>query len=94
MLLSRLLSEIGTECKIRDREIKYITDDSRKVTADTLFVCHEKGEKYVSQALEKGAVAVVAAGAVCENAIITDDKSIFTTSPVGFSHGFGSLNTL
>lgn len=73
MLLSRLLLQADIEFKLKDREIEYITDDSRKVTENTLFICHEKGETYVSQAIERGAVAVIAQKEVCEDTIIVED---------------------
>ncbi|MBR5438030.1 MAG: UDP-N-acetylmuramoyl-L-alanyl-D-glutamate--2,6-diaminopimelate ligase [Clostridia bacterium] len=90
MLISNLLFQTGIEYKNEDKDIKYITDDSRKVREDTLFVCHEKGEQYVSQALEKGAVAVVAEKKVCENAIVVEDTrktySLLCAAFFGFSH--------
>ncbi len=90
MLISNLLFQSGIEYKTEDKDIKYITDDSRKVREDTLFVCHEKGEDYVAQALEKGAVAVIAKNKVCENAIIVEDTrkaySVLCAAFFGFSH--------
>lgn len=90
MLISKLLFQSGIEYKNEDKDIKYITDDSRKVREDTLFVCHEKGESYVRQALEKGAVAVIAENEVCENAIIVEDTrkaySLLCAAFFGFSH--------
>ncbi len=90
MLISTLLFQTGIEYKNEDRDIKYITDDSRKVREDTLFVCHEKGESYVCQALEKGAVAVVAEKKVCENTVIVEDTrkaySLLCAAFFGFSH--------
>lgn len=90
MLISKLLFQSGIEYKNEDKDIKYITDDSRKVREDTLFVCHEKGEDYVRQAIEKGAVAVVAEKKVCENTIITEDTrktySLLCAAFFGFSH--------
>ncbi len=90
MLISKLLFQSGIEYKTEDKDIKYITDDSRKVRQDTLFVCHEKGENYVQQALEKGAVAVIAEKKVCENAIIVEDTrkaySLLCAAFFGFCH--------
>lgn len=90
MLISKLLFQSGIEYKNEDKDIKYITDDSRKVREDTLFVCHEKGEDYVRQALERGAVAVIAEKKVCENAIIVEDTrktySLLCAAFFGFSH--------
>ncbi len=90
MLISQLLFQSGIEYKNEDKDIKYITDDSRKVRQDTLFVCHEKGESYLQQALEKGAVAVIAEKKVCENAIIVEDTrkaySLLCAAFFGFCH--------
>ncbi len=90
MFISHLLFQSGIEYKTEDKDIKYITDDSRKVRPDTLFVCHEKGEGYVCQALEKGAVAVIAEKKVCENTIIVEDTrkaySLLCAAFFGFSH--------
>lgn len=96
MLLSQLLFEADIEYKLKDRDIKYITDDSRKVQADTLFICHEKGETYVSQAIEKGAVAVIAQNKVCENAIITEDtrKAYSALCAAFFSHSHRRLRLI
>ncbi len=63
MLLSEMakkLNEYGLLCEVKgDVDIKYIAFDSRKVIADTLFVC--KGvrfkDEYLTSAIEKGAVA-------------------------------------
>lgn len=90
MLISNLLLQTGIEYKDEEKDIEYITDDSRKVREGTLFVCHEKGESYVRQALEKGAVAVIAEKQVCENAIIVEDTrktySLLCAAFFGFSH--------
>ncbi len=96
MLLSRLLFEADIEYKTQDRDIKYITDDSRKVREDTLFICHEKGETYVRQAIENGAVAVIAQKEVCENTIITEDtrKTYSLLSAAFFSHSHRKLRLI
>ncbi len=96
MLLSRLLFEADIEYKTQDRDIKYITDDSRKVRENTLFICHEKGEAYVGQAIEKGAVAVIAQKEVCEDTIITQDtrKAYSLLSAAFFGHSHRKLRLI
>lgn len=50
--------------ELTDRQVKGITSDSRKVKDGYVFVCikgiHSDGHRYVQQALENGAIAVVA----------------------------------
>jgi UDP-N-acetylmuramoyl-L-alanyl-D-glutamate--2,6-diaminopimelate ligase len=64
MILEKLLNGIEYECdKSLDFEIKNVTDDSRKVSESTLFVC-VKGEKYdghifAKTAEQAGCVAIV-----------------------------------
>ncbi len=88
MLISQLLSNANIMYKAQDVDIKYITDDSRKVEKDTLFICHEKGEPYVAQAIEKGAVAVVAQRKLSENTIVVEDtrKAYALLSAAFFGH--------
>ncbi|MBQ4245074.1 MAG: UDP-N-acetylmuramoyl-L-alanyl-D-glutamate--2,6-diaminopimelate ligase [Clostridia bacterium] len=64
MTLRTLLEGLGYTGYTGDEEIKFITDDSRKVSEGCLFVCI-KGAKFdghsaAAEVLEKGAVAVVA----------------------------------
>ena len=73
MLISRLLRAIDIEYKEKDADIKFITDDSRKCKEDSIFVCTKKGNNYVSEALEKGAVLVIAQQEVCENCVVVPD---------------------
>ncbi len=90
MLISQLLEKAEISFKAPDTEIDFITDDSRKVREGTLFVCHEKGEAFVSRALEKGAVAVVAKRKLCENTIVVQDTrkaySLLCAAFFGFCH--------
>lgn len=59
MKLNILLKQVHLEPCENDMEIDYITDDSRKCKKNTLFVCHENGEKFLQQAKQNGAVAAV-----------------------------------
>ncbi len=59
MLISQLLSAIDISYKGEDKDIKYITDDSRKCIADSIFVCHKNAQEYVDDAFARGAVLVV-----------------------------------
>ncbi len=62
MKLSRLLSAIGADCT-QDVEISSLTCDSRQAGPGALFVAVEgaraNGRSYISDALERGAAAVV-----------------------------------
>lgn len=60
--LSHLLKEINICFEGEDREIEFITDDSRKCKKNTLFVCHEKATEYIDKAKQNGAVYVVLKG--------------------------------
>ena len=73
MLISDLLRAIDVTYKGKDEEISFITDDSRKCTEKTLFICHPKGEKWISQAKENGAVAVVCYDDICPDCIVVSD---------------------
>ncbi len=73
MLISRLLKAIDKEYKEKDADIKFITDDSRKCDKDCIFVCTEKGNDYVTEALKKGAALVIAQEKLCENCVVVPD---------------------
>ncbi len=73
MLISRLLKAIDKEYKEKDADIKLITDDSRKCEKDCIFVCTEKGNDYVKEALSKGAALVIAQEKLCESCIVVPD---------------------
>ncbi|MGN1419003.1 MAG: UDP-N-acetylmuramoyl-L-alanyl-D-glutamate--2,6-diaminopimelate ligase [Acutalibacteraceae bacterium] len=60
MKLSDLLRSAGINFYGEDKQIDFISDDSRNCRKNTLFVCHEKGEEYLETAKQNGAVAVVA----------------------------------
>lgn len=57
MRLNRLLSEIKIACE-DERCILGISDDSRRVQRDWLFICRRGGTPYVQEAIEKGAVVL------------------------------------
>lgn len=73
MRLSQLLSGLNIALRGEDREISFITDDSRKCKYPCIFVCHEKGEEYVSEAVSKGAVAIVAKRNLNDDTYETED---------------------
>lgn len=63
MKLSKILENVKTYDVFEDAEVDFITDDSRKVKENTVFVCikgnHFDGHDKAAQALEDGAVLVV-----------------------------------
>ena len=73
MLISRLLKAIDIEYKEKDADIKLITDDSRKCEKDCIFVCTEKGNDYVEEALSKGAALVIAQEKLCDSCVVVPD---------------------
>jgi len=71
------LLENNAETKLGDIEISSVTDDTRKVEKDSLFICI-KGTKFdghtaAAEMLEKGAAAVV-----CEHDLGLGDRQIIT----------------
>lgn len=78
MKLSQLLSAVGADCP-REAEISALTCDSREVTPGALFVALEgancDGGEYISQALARGAAAVVCGHALPEgvNGAVVDN---------------------
>ncbi len=60
MLISQLLSALNIPYKGEDKDIEYITDDSRKCVKNTLFICHANAHAYVDDAISRGAVLVIA----------------------------------
>ena len=66
MLLYDLVKNISFKGQPDNREIKAITYDSRKVKPGTLFVAisgmQDDGYKYIPQAIENGAVAILSNG--------------------------------
>lgn len=71
------LLEQNAETKLDDREISFVTDDTRKVTDGSLFVCVKggsfDGHSAATEMLEKGAAAVV-----CERDLGLGDRQIIT----------------
>ena len=66
MKLNKLLNNINIFGEIDDREISYITHDSRKVKKGTLFIAikgsNSDGHDYIFDAIKKGAIAIIANG--------------------------------
>ena len=66
MKLSKILNNINYDGKLKEREITYITHDSRKVKEGTLFIAlkgnKSDGHDYIFDAIDKGAIAVLANG--------------------------------
>ena len=69
MLLKKLIKNLSP--KIGSLEINGISNDSRKVKKGDLFVSikgeKEDGNKYISQAISKGARAVIYSGKIRKN---------------------------
>ena len=63
MKLSLLAAELGVNVSLEEREVGFITDNSRKIEKDCIFVCiegmHFDGHTKAAEALENGAAAVV-----------------------------------
>ena len=96
MLISRLLDSIDKAPPFEDREVENITDNSEKCVKGSIFVCHEGAEKYLSSALEKGAVLVVAKKKLCENCITVEDtrKAYSLLCAEFFSHSYKNLRLI
>ena len=66
MKLSEILHNVNYVGNLIDREITYITHDSRKVKNGTLFIAlkgnKSDGHDYIFEAIDKGAIAVLANG--------------------------------
>ena len=66
MQLNDLVKNISFTGQSDNREIKAITYDSRKVKPGTLFIAisgmQDDGHKYIPQAIENGAVAILSNG--------------------------------
>ena len=69
MLISQLLRALNISYKGEDKDIKYITDDSRKCCENSIFVCHKNAEAFVGDALSRGAVLVVSEREVCKDCV-------------------------
>ena len=59
MLISQLLSALNIPYKGEDKDIEYITDDSRLCRENTVFICHKNAHGYAVDALSRGAVLIV-----------------------------------
>lgn len=73
MLISQLLSAIDISYKGEDKDIKYITDDSRRCIPDSIFVCHTNARDYVCDAVSRGAVLIVSASDVGAGCVTVGD---------------------
>ncbi len=73
MLISQLLRAIDISYKGEDKDIKYITDDSRKCTENSVFVCHRNAGEFVSDAISKGAVLVISDEPFTEETVVVKD---------------------
>lgn len=79
MKLSALFHSIGLTDLKKDVEISFITDDSRKCREKTLFVCHEGAERFIEQARENGAVAVLSFTGAFESYQTKDTRRAYST---------------
>ena len=73
MLISQLLRAIDISYKGEDKDIKYITDDSRKCKENTVFICHENAHGFAEEALAKGVELIVSDKEICENCIVVEN---------------------
>ena len=66
MKFSKIVHNINYKGKSDDREISYITHDSRKVKEGTLFIAlrgvQSDGHDFIFDAIDKGAIAIIANG--------------------------------
>lgn len=85
MKLSLLLATIGVKLKTEDKEISFITDNSRNVKENTLFVMHKNGKEFLKDALSKGAVAVIGEDGGSEGIYtVSDTRKAYNTLCRGF----------
>lgn len=73
MLISQLISCNDLKSEIKNKDIKLVTDDSRKCRQGSIFVCHNSGREYLNQAIENGADLVVAEEKLCDNCVVVPD---------------------
>ncbi len=73
MLISQLFASCDLKSEIKNKDIKLITDDSRKCCQGSIFVCHNSGKEYLKEALEKGADLVVAEEKLCDSCVVVRD---------------------
>ena len=96
MLISQLLSALNIPYKGEDKDIEYITDDSRKCREKTLFICHKNAHGYASDALSKGAVLVVADESFAGDSVKVEDtrKAFALLSAAFFGNCHKSLRLI
>lgn len=73
MLISQLFGLCDIKSEVKDKDIKLITDDSRKCCHGSIFVCHSSGKEYLNEALKKGADLVIAEEKLCDNCVVVRD---------------------
>ncbi len=73
MLISQLFASSDLKSEIKNKDIKLITDDSRKCCEGSIFVCHNSGKEYLNEALANGADLVVAEEKLCDNCVLVRD---------------------
>ena len=96
MLVSQLFKDSALSREIKNKEVTNITDNSQKCCEGSVFVCHKSGEKYVEEALARGAVLVVSERQICENSYITDNtkKEYARLCAEFFSHRHKNLKLI
>lgn len=73
MLISQLLRALNISYKGEDKDIEYITDDSRKCRENSIFICHNNAHAYVSDAVLRGAVLIISDESVCDGCITVEN---------------------
>ncbi|MBQ7294879.1 MAG: UDP-N-acetylmuramoyl-L-alanyl-D-glutamate--2,6-diaminopimelate ligase [Clostridia bacterium] len=76
MLISQLFASCDLKSEIKNKDIKLITDDSRKCSEGSIFVCHNSAKEYVNEALKNGADLVVAEEKICDSCVVVHDTRI------------------
>ncbi len=96
MLISQLLSALNIPYKGEDKDIEYITDDSRKCRKGTLFICHKNAHAYAADALSRGAELIVADGSFEGDAVRFEDtrKAFALLSSAFFGNCHKSLRLI
>ena len=78
MLISQLFGLCDLKSEVKDKDIKLITDDSRKCCEGTIFVCHNSGKEFLKEALDRGADLVIAEEKLCDNCtVVRDTRSAY-----------------
>ena len=96
MLVSQLFKDSALSREIKDKEVTNITDNSQLCREGSIYVCHKSGERYVEEALFKGAILVVSENKLCENSYITQDtkKEYARLCSEYFSHRHKNLKLI